>query len=477
MRRKRRTSRLLVAALAGSVGLVGLAVAAPPVAGLAPPAAAAGPNLALGRTMTASSHTQTYTPASAGDGNQATYWESDSNAFPQWLQVDLGTATPVSQVVLKVPSGWGARTETLSVQGSTDGSGFATIVASAGYAFDGTTNTVTISFGQTTTRYVRLNVTANTGWPAGQVSEFEVYGPTATSANLAQGRTATASSSTQTYTPGNVTDGNQASYWESDNNAFPQWIQVDLGSSVSVDKLVLKLPTGGWGARTETLSVQASTDNANFATIVASAGYAFDGTANTVTVNLSATTTRYVRLNITANTGWPAGQLSEFEVYGPTSGDTQPPTAPANLAYTQPQSGQIKLAWNAASDNVGVTGYDIYLNGSLLTSVPSSALTYTDTEPDSLTATYFVRAHDAAGNQSANSNSVTRAGQSGDTQAPTAPTNLTVTTPTSGQVKLTWGASTDNVGVTAYAVYRDGSFVTTVSGSTLTWTESQPDTA
>ncbi|MFL6074900.1 MAG: CARDB domain-containing protein [Mycobacteriales bacterium] len=295
--------------------------------------------------------------------------------------------------------------------------------------------------------------------------------------NLALGRTMTASSSTQTYTPGSAGDGNQSSYWESNNNAFPQWIQVDLGSSDGINKLVLKLPTSGWGARTETLSVQASTDNANFATIVASAGYAFDGNANAVTINLSATTTRYVRLNITANTGWPAGQLSELEVYGPTSGDTQPPTAPANLAYTQPQSGQIKLTWNASSDNVGVTGYDLYLNGSLLTSVPSSALTYTDTEPDSLTATYFVRAHDAAGNQSANSNSVTRTGQSGDTQAPTAPTDLTVTTPTSGQVKLAWGASTDNVGVTAYAVYRDGSFVTTVSGGTLTWTESQPDTA
>ena len=36
---------------------------------------------------------------------------------------------------------------------------------------------MTISFPATTTRYVRVNITANTGWPAGQLSEFEVYGP------------------------------------------------------------------------------------------------------------------------------------------------------------------------------------------------------------------------------------------------------------------------------------------------------------
>ena len=79
------------------------------------------------------------------------------------------------------------------------------------------------------------------------------------------------------------------------------------------------------------------------------------------------------------------------------------------------------MTWGDVTDNVGVTGYDIYLNNTLLTSVPASALTYTDNEPDTLTATYFVRAHDAAGNQSGNSNTVTRTGQTGDQTAPTAP--------------------------------------------------------
>src|SRR6185369_5784253 len=130
--------------------------------------------------------------------------------------------------------------------------------------------------------------------------------------------------------------------------------------------------------------------------------------------------------------------ISEFEVYGPSTGDTTPPTAPTNLAFTQPQTGQIKLTWGASTDaGTGVTGYDIYANNSLLTTVPSTALTYTDTQPDSATVSYFVRAHDGAGNQSANSNTVTRTGQTGDQTPPTAPSNLVATTPTSGSIVLT----------------------------------------
>jgi hypothetical protein len=98
--------------------------------------------------------------------------------FPQWVQVDLGASTSVGRVVLKLPplSVWGARTQTLAVRGSTDGSSFGTLSAAAGRRFDPATgNAVTITFTTMPTRYVRLEFTGNTGWPAGQVSEFEVY--------------------------------------------------------------------------------------------------------------------------------------------------------------------------------------------------------------------------------------------------------------------------------------------------------------
>ncbi|MFC1408024.1 discoidin domain-containing protein [Streptacidiphilus sp. N1-12] len=442
------------------------------------PASAAGTNLALGKTATASSSNGQYVTGNLNDGNQASYWES-TGAFPQWAQIDLGSATSVNQAVLKLPTGWGARTETLSVQGSTDGSTFSTIVASAGYTFDpNSSNTVTINFGATSTRYLRINITANTGWAAAQLSELELYGATGggTSANLALGKTMSSSGVSQTYAASNANDGNQATYWESTNNAFPQWLQVDLGASVSVNQVVLKLPAdSSWATRTETLTVQGSTDNSNFSTLVASAGYSFNpSTGNTVTITVPTATTRYLRLLITANTGWPAGQISEFEVYGPTSGDVTPPSAPTGLAYTSPASGQIKLTWNASTDNVGVTGYDLYRNGVLATTV--TGLTYTDSQPDTATVSYYVRAHDAVGNQSGNSNTVTRTGSAPvDTTPPTAPGNLAYTSPASGQIALSWTASTDNVGVTGYDIYRNGSLATTVTG--LTYTDSQPDTA
>ncbi|TXS54507.1 mycodextranase [Streptomyces sp. uw30] len=136
--------------------------------------------------------------------------------------------------------------------------------------------------------------------------------------NLAKGRPATATGSQDVYTPGKAVDGDANSYWESANNAFPQSLTVDLGSSEAVRRLVLKLPpSAAWGARTQTVAVLGSTDGSNFSTVVGATGYRFDpATGNTVTVALPGSTNlRYVRLSVSANTGWPAGQFSEVEAY------------------------------------------------------------------------------------------------------------------------------------------------------------------
>ncbi|MGW7263938.1 discoidin domain-containing protein [Streptomyces sp. NPDC054842] len=136
--------------------------------------------------------------------------------------------------------------------------------------------------------------------------------------NLAKGRPATASGSQDVYTPGKAVDGDATTYWESANNAFPQSWTVDLGSAQGVRRAVLKLPpAAAWQARTQTLSVQGSTDGSAYATVVAPQDYRFDpASGNTVTVSLpSGTNLRYLRLHVTANTGWPAAQFSEVEAY------------------------------------------------------------------------------------------------------------------------------------------------------------------
>ncbi|EFM11240.1 coagulation factor 5/8 type domain protein [Paenibacillus curdlanolyticus YK9] len=190
------------------------------------------------------------------------------------------------------------------------------------------------------------------------ISSLFVVGPAQSASaaggtNLALGKTVTASGQSQTYAPSNVRDSNQATYWESANFTFPQWVQVDLGAATSIDQIVLKLPAG-WETRTQTLAVQGSTDGSNFTNIVGSAGYVFNPAVsnNTVTINFTAASTRYVRLNVTANTAWPAAQFSEFEIYGAGGGTTNPAPAGSYQAESAALSGGAKVN----TDHAGFAG-------------------------------------------------------------------------------------------------------------------------
>jgi F5/8 type C domain len=140
---------------------------------------------------------------------------------------------------------------------------------------------------------------------------------TSSSSNLAAGRPASASGYTQNYQPSNAVDGNTSTYWESTDNAFPQWFQVDLGAAAGVGRVVMDLPpSSAWGARTQTLTIEGSTDGSSFTTLAGSKGYGFDpASGNTATATFTAAPVRYVRLTFTANSGWPAGQLSELQIY------------------------------------------------------------------------------------------------------------------------------------------------------------------
>lgn len=86
----------------------------------------------------------------------------------------------------------------------------------------------------------------------------------------------------------------------------------------------------------------------------------------------------------------------------PPAPDTQPPTAPTNLIASAVSSSQINLSWNPSSDNIGVTGYDVYRDNVKITTVNTTS--FGDTGLSAATAyTYFVIALDNAGNVSPNS--------------------------------------------------------------------------
>jgi len=139
-------------------------------------------NLALHQPVTASSEYETYVPSNVTDGNTSSYWEStDGAGYPQTITVNLGSAQSIGSIILDLPpaTAWNTRAETLSVLGSTNGSTYSQLVASAEYTFNPAAgNTVTISLPSgTSAQYVRLSFTANTGWDAAQLSELEVYAP------------------------------------------------------------------------------------------------------------------------------------------------------------------------------------------------------------------------------------------------------------------------------------------------------------
>ncbi|WP_423802973.1 fibronectin type III domain-containing protein [Paenibacillus dendrobii] len=180
----------------------------------------------------------------------------------------------------------------------------------------------------------------------------------------------------------------------------------------------------------------------------------------------------------TSLTGWEPPNVPALWQLVPGGGggtDQQAPTAPSNLRSTAVTSSSIALAWNASTDNVGVTGYDVYQGSAVVGSVSGSTLAFTHTGlAADTTYSYTVKAKDAAGNVSAASSALSvktsTSGGGADTQAPTMPTNLAVTGVTTSSVSLSWTASTDNVGVTGYNVYQGTTQVMTVTGTSATVT-------
>jgi chitodextrinase len=157
------------------------------------------------------------------------------------------------------------------------------------------------------------------------------------------------------------------------------------------------------------------------------------------------------------------------------STDNVPPSVPTGLATTLVAQNQVNLSWNASSDNVGVTSYTIYRDGAVRGTVNGTTTAFQDnTVNPNTTYSYTVEAFDAAGNHSGQSAPlpVTTPPVPQDTEPPSIPANFRTTSMTHLAVDLAWDASTDNVGVTSYTIYRDGNLLTSVNGTTTTYKDS-----
>jgi chitodextrinase len=210
-----------------------------------------------------------------------------------------------------------------------------------------------------------------------------------------------------------------------------------------------------------------------------------NGVERTSSAASGAISTSSAPLRLGGNTVWSewfAGLLDDVRVYNraltpaeiqadmatPVSSapstDAQPPSQPGGLVVTGRTVTSVSVRWNASTDNAGVTGYNLFLDGA-----PAGTTTATSATLSRLgcgrTYTVGVEAADAAGNRStrASVSASTSACTTGDTQPPTAPTNLARTASTTSSISVSWSGSTDDVGVAGYGLYRNGASVASTS--------------
>jgi fibronectin type 3 domain-containing protein len=145
--------------------------------------------------------------------------------------------------------------------------------------------------------------------------------------------------------------------------------------------------------------------------------------------------------------------------------DFSAPAAPATLSAAWAAGpSRVELTWPAATDDVGVVSYEVSRDGSVLGTTPSTAFTDGAIGP-STTYSYAVVAIDGGGHRSDPVSAVVTT-PDGDLASPSTPSGLTGKAASSPRrVKLSWSASTDDVGVTGYRVHRDGAAIAT-TGST-----------
>ncbi len=154
-----------------------------------------------------------------------------------------------------------------------------------------------------------------------------------------------------------------------------------------------------------------------------------------------------------------------------TTLDGLAPSVPAGLASSSITKTGFTVNWMAATDNVGVKNYNVYRNGSYVTTVGATTTSYTFSGlPFNQTHSVRIMAIDAVGNRSAQSTALSVATLiATDFSAPTAPTNLASSNVSKTGFRVTWTAATDNVAVTNYNIYRNGAYVATVSGTTTAY--------
>jgi chitodextrinase len=148
--------------------------------------------------------------------------------------------------------------------------------------------------------------------------------------------------------------------------------------------------------------------------------------------------------------------------------DTTPPTAPGSFVADSVDASSISTSWTASSDDVGVAGYAVSLNGRQVSTTTATSFTFASLACGT-TYTAGVQAFDAAGNLSGVSTLTATTPVCTDNGPPSAPPNFVVVSSSATSISTMWSAATDDVGVAGYDVFADGTRVATVGGTSYTF--------
>uniref|UniRef100_UPI0006840458 alpha-amylase family glycosyl hydrolase n=1 Tax=Paenibacillus riograndensis TaxID=483937 RepID=UPI0006840458 len=180
--------------------------------------------------------------------------------------------------------------------------------------------------------------------------------------------------------------GTQREMWSAQNlYAFSR--RIDSGTNVGQEVISVFSNASG-GSQTVTIPLRAESSLTAGTVLINQLN-----TSDKVTVQAGGTTGKQITVTVGANSA---------KIYSKTQPvvDTEAPSVPSNVTATVQNASSVLVNWTASTDNVGVTGYEIYRNG---VKVGTSATTsYTDNTVASQTNySYTVKAFDAAGNLSA----------------------------------------------------------------------------
>lgn len=170
----------------------------------------------------------------------------------------------------------------------------------------------------------------------------------------------------------------------------------------------------------------------------------------------------------------PSGASFDIGAFEFNPVDTKPPTTPTNLHVVHNAWNSFTIQWSPSSDNVSISGYDVYLQGEYFTTTTETSLKI-ENLPANRSYTVFVIAVDSSGLKSSASDPlVLTTGDKPDHESPTSPRKLKIGKTCGQGIQLTWSPSTDNIGVVFYRVYRNGNLLTETAATWWNDTSVEP---